>query len=243
MSGLASHLKSRRNDMLNKDASMNSFQNIYFSGTTYSLWKTARDITSKYSTGIVLDAGSGRGGWRDIILENAEKREALDWQALEGEELDWVADLTNMPHVPTERFDTVVCHQVLEHISDPAKAMSEIGRVLKKNGHLVLSVPHLSRLHELPHDYFRYTPNGIAIMAEQNGFEIEKITTSGGLFTFLHHQFSTIFIGFATVTTITYKIATYINAPISMFTTLLDSVFDKRALLPNCVVAILKKGE
>lgn len=192
MADFASYLKSRRQEILDKDASMNSFENIYFSGTTYSMWKGARNITSKYSTGTVIDAGSGRGGWCDIILENADKRE--------GEKLDWVADLTNMPDVPTERFDAVVCHQILEHVSEPGKAFSENGLVLKTGGCFVLSVPH---------DYFRYTPNGIAFMAEQYGFEVEELTTYGGIFTFIHHQFSTVIIGLASVTKITGKLVIY----------------------------------
>lgn len=241
MSGLASYLKSRRNKLLDKDASMNSFENIYFSGTTYSMWKGARDLTSKYSTGIVLDAGSGRGGWREIILENADKREGLDWQALEGEELDWVADLTDMPHVPSERFDAVVCHQVLEHVSEPVKALSEINRVLKTGGFFVLSVPHLSRLHELPHDYFRYTPNGIAFMAEQNGFEVKELKTYGGIFTFLHHQFSTVIIGLASVTSLTGKLVTFLNAPFSYIANLLDRILDRKSYMPNGVIAVLQK--
>ena len=241
MSGFASYLKSRRGEILDRDASMNRFENIYFSGTTYSLWKVARDVTTRYSRGLVLDAGSGRGGWRDIILENAEKREGLDMQALEGEELDWVADLTDMPKVPSERFDAVVCHQVLEHVREPEKALSEINRVMKNDGHLVLSVPHLSRLHELPHDYFRYTPNGIVHMAEKCGFEVKELKTAGGLLTFLHHQFATLFIGLAGISRITYTLAAYLNAPLSVGSALLDRLFDRNALMPNCVVAILKK--
>lgn len=241
MSGFASFLKSRRHKTLDKDASMNSFENIYFSGTTYSLWKSAREVTSKYSKGIVLDAGSGRGGWRDIILENAEKREGLDWQALEGEHLDWEADLTNMPHVPSERFDAVVCHQVLEHVNQPGKAISEMHRVLKSGGYLVVSVPHLSRLHELPHDYFRYTPNGIKFLAEQQGFETVETQSYGGLLTFLHHQFSTIFIGLASVLRPLGLLAIYLNTPLSWCANFMDRLLDRKSYMPNGVVAVFRK--
>jgi len=241
MSGFASFLKSRRHKTLDKDASMNSFENVYFSGTTYSLWKGGRNVTSRYSQGIVLDAGSGRGGWRDVILENAEKREALDWQALEGEHLDWEADLVNMPHVPSGRFDTVVCHQVLEHINEPGKAISELNRVLKSGGHLVVSVPHLSRLHELPHDYFRYTPNGIKFIAEQQGFEAVEIITYGGMLTFLHHQFSTIIIGLASIFRPLGLITIYLNAPLSWFSNFLDRFLDRKSYMPNGVIAVFRK--
>ena len=50
-------------------------------------------------------------------------------------------------------FDIVLCEQMLEHIDNPAAAMSEIARVLKPGGLLVMGVPvfpwgvsHLRRL-------------------------------------------------------------------------------------------------
>ncbi len=39
-------------------------------------------------------------------------------------------------------FDAVICMDVLEHIRDDKKVVSEIFRVLKDGGNLVLSVPH-----------------------------------------------------------------------------------------------------
>ncbi len=39
-------------------------------------------------------------------------------------------------------FDTVVMGDVLEHVNDEQKTLSEVHRVLKNNGTLVLSVPH-----------------------------------------------------------------------------------------------------
>lgn len=241
MTSITAYLQTSRNENLDRNALVDYFDNIYFSGTTYSLWKEARSLTAAYSKGTVLDAGSGRGGWREVIEENGAVREALDWQQLEGEKLDWVGDLTDMPQVPDDRFDSVVCHQVLEHIAEPAKALQEMHRVLKPEGHLVLSVPHLSRLHELPHDYFRYTPNGIAALAEQTGFEVEQISTFGGVFTFLHHQFSTILVGLASVTSVTAKLAICINAPLSLLSTGLDHLLDRKRHMPNGIIAVLKK--
>jgi ubiquinone/menaquinone biosynthesis C-methylase UbiE len=38
-------------------------------------------------------------------------------------------------------FDLLICCETLEHIENPDKALKEIERVLKKNGHCLLSVP------------------------------------------------------------------------------------------------------
>lgn len=39
-------------------------------------------------------------------------------------------------------FDVVLSMEVIEHLPDPALAVKEFGRVLKKGGHLVLSTPN-----------------------------------------------------------------------------------------------------
>lgn len=49
-------------------------------------------------------------------------------------------DIRSMPF-RNEQFDIVICNHVLEHIDDDLKAMSEIYRVMKKNGFAILQVP------------------------------------------------------------------------------------------------------
>ncbi|MDY6820683.1 MAG: methyltransferase domain-containing protein [Deferribacterota bacterium] len=50
------------------------------------------------------------------------------------------ADITSLPF-KSESFDLVICSEVLEHIHDHKKAISEIMRVLKQGKDLVISVP------------------------------------------------------------------------------------------------------
>lgn len=51
-----------------------------------------------------------------------------------------VADVNNLPF-KKNAFDLVICSEVLEHIPDHKKAVSEIMRVLKHGQNLVVSVP------------------------------------------------------------------------------------------------------
>jgi SAM-dependent methyltransferase len=48
--------------------------------------------------------------------------------------------------LPDESFDTVICNHVLEHVLDPKKALSEIKRVLKTKGYLILQTPYSEKL-------------------------------------------------------------------------------------------------
>ncbi len=47
----------------------------------------------------------------------------------------------NLPF-PADAFDTVLSHEVLEHVNDDAAAMSEIARVLKPGGRAVIFLPN-----------------------------------------------------------------------------------------------------
>jgi SAM-dependent methyltransferase len=108
--------------------------------------------------------------------------------------LTYEADLQAMPQVPTSAYDTILCCEVLEHLERPEAALRELHRVLRPTGRLILSVPFLSRLHEEPHDYFRFTEYGLRELFRRSGFEIMELTPTGGLFSFIGHQFSSLLI-------------------------------------------------
>lgn len=242
MATLTSRLQSSRLKSLDRQPAADAFENVYFSGTTYSLWRAAAGPTAQHSVGLVLDAGSGRGAWAPIISRGGT-RESVDIAPKAGEQVTWRADLTDMPEVPSDRYDAAVCHQVLEHVPDPAAAARELLRVLKPGGTLVISVPHLSRQHELPHDYFRFTPQGLRRLLEDAGFEIRSITAYGGVFSFLHHQFATAFIGLAAIARPLHALAVVLNAPLSILAAKLDDALDRRRLLAVGVIATAVKRE
>ncbi|RYZ66412.1 MAG: class I SAM-dependent methyltransferase [Proteobacteria bacterium] len=85
-------------------------------------------------------------------------------------------------------FDTVINVQVLEHTPHPQRLLSEIGRVLKPGGVLILSAPFSFRLHEEPHDYFRYSPHGMRELMGNAGISIEEIHPQGGLWSLVAHK-------------------------------------------------------
>jgi SAM-dependent methyltransferase len=74
-----------------------------------------------------------------------------------------------------ESFDTVICTEVLEHVSEPALVLREISRVLKPGGHVFLTTPFYWPLHEEPYDFFRFTPHGLRHLFERAGLEIIRM--------------------------------------------------------------------
>lgn len=104
--------------------------------------------------GLVFDGGAGSGQMlrqvyeagfceRGIAMEYTSelfailRRNYADMPALAFEQ----GSLLDVPH-PDEKFDCAMTTQVLEHIEDHVRAASELGRVVKRGGHLVVSVPH-----------------------------------------------------------------------------------------------------
>jgi SAM-dependent methyltransferase len=49
-------------------------------------------------------------------------------------------DITSLPFMENH-FDLIICYHILEHVADDKKAMSEIYRVLKAKGNLLVQVP------------------------------------------------------------------------------------------------------
>ena len=72
-----------------------------------------------------------------------------------------ITDITGLPF-PDNTFDLVICSEVLEHIPDHRTAVSELVRVLKPCGDLIVSVPNYipeKICWKLSKDY-RSTPGG-----------------------------------------------------------------------------------
>jgi SAM-dependent methyltransferase len=85
-------------------------------------------------------------------------------------------------------FDTVLSIQVLEHTPHPRQLVSEMARVLKKDGTLILAAPFSFRLHEEPHDYFRYSPHGLRELCSEAGLAIGHLEQVGSLWTLVGHK-------------------------------------------------------
>lgn len=80
-----------------------------------------------------------------------------------GPGVDTILDVQAID-LPDESVGTVICCEVFEHITDPKKAIQEIFRILKPSGIAILSAPMHYHIHEEPHDYWRFTPYGMAYL-------------------------------------------------------------------------------
>lgn len=130
---------------------------------------------SKYAHGKLLDVGCGQMPYKAIFLPRSSKYIGIDKHSRTA---DIKKDFLKAP-IPAKSYDTVLCTQVLEHTPDPQKFLYKINRVLKKSGILILTVPFTGYLHEMPHDYFRYTKFGLKYMLRKTNFDVIYIKNEG----------------------------------------------------------------
>lgn len=71
-----------------------------------------------------------------------------------------------------DTFDSVVANEVFEHVFNPDQFLSEVLRVLKREGVILLTMPFVWDEHEQPYDYARYSSFGIKSLLERHGFAI-----------------------------------------------------------------------
>ena len=83
-------------------------------------------------------------------------------------------------------MDVVIVNQVLEHLKNLWLAMSEVHRVTRRGGHLLLSVPNLASLHNRILLGLGRQPSSIRVFGPHvRGFafgEIRRLVTLGGCF-------------------------------------------------------------
>lgn len=71
-----------------------------------------------------------------------------------------VLDITKMRD--KEKYDIILCLNVLEHVYEFQIAVNNLHRSLKKNGILCIAVPFAFPLHDEPTDFWRYTEHSLA---------------------------------------------------------------------------------
>jgi len=134
-------------------------------------------------TGSVLDVGAGHSPWRawlpattsyqGIDVEYANKFGIPDHR----QDIMYY-DGVLMPFGDST-FDNILCIEVLEHAVDPELLISEMARVVRPCGQILLTVPWSARRHHLPHDYHRFTRERLQALLTQGGFTCVEIYERG----------------------------------------------------------------
>lgn len=142
---------------------------------------------------VILDAGCGIGLYSLTLAKRGYTVHGIDTDEEKinraknlahslNIDIDTVSfDAANLCQLPikAERYDRIICSDVIEHIKDDDMAVSELARVLKKGGILVLSVPSVMSLSKKMEDQFGharygYSKDQLISLIERNGLKGEQ---------------------------------------------------------------------
>ena len=117
--------------------------------------------------GNVLDVGCGQSPYKFLL--NAAETKYFGVDIVDAEKFDYNnTDITpfNGEDIPfeNEKFDAVICTEVLEHVQQYQKLIDEMNRVMKPGATGIVTIPWSARFHYAPYDYFRYTPSSLKTM-------------------------------------------------------------------------------
>jgi SAM-dependent methyltransferase len=144
------------------------------------------DVLRGHCHGGVLDVGGGTfvrtaieervpfTQWT-VVEPHAADLPTLDDPRVTGVEGDGCA-----LEIADASYDTVLSIQVLEHVFEPMRMMSELWRVLRPGGVLIVMVPQTANLHHLPNHFQNLTRFWLDEAAERLDAEVLEYHAMGG---------------------------------------------------------------
>jgi len=131
----------------------------------------------------ILDAGAGESRYAAcfspgfyIGLDSTVGERRWDYSRL-----NLIGDLHRVP-LKDDIFDAVLCIVTLEHVHSPLEVLRELHRTARPGASLWMVTPFLWEEHQKPHDYYRYTSDGLTYLLSQSRWEVKEIRPAGGYF-------------------------------------------------------------
>jgi len=167
----------------------------------------ALPVVRKYPRCIFLDIGCG---WEARLLRSVEPHIAygvgIDRKAptIQSDKLRTIrGDIEGRLPFDGNSFDVVTMLAVLEHVSDPLRMLTEIKRVLRPNGTLILTVPSHAAKPILEILAFRLKLVNPAEIADHKRYfgkrDLDALSDQAGLKMVTHRYFQMGFNNFATL--------------------------------------------
>ena len=178
----------------------------FFINNNFLIRKSIRNAIIKNSIhlkGALLDFGCGTKPYKKLFI-NVDSYIGVDYK-IEGREesqktVDFFYDGKIIPFNDKE-FDSILSTEVLEHVFNVEDILREFNRVLKINGHALITTPFMWEEHEMPYDFARYTTPALEYLYQKHGFEIIHNHKTGNqievIFQFAINYFKNIFPKFA----------------------------------------------
>jgi SAM-dependent methyltransferase len=136
----------------------------------------------------MLDAGFGSGAYSFTLASKVKRINAVD---VEKKKIEYATAVSYFKNISFQEmdltklefedsvFDFIICSEVLEHIKNHSVAFSELARVLKKGGTMLITVPYDSNKNRREytkwgHERPGYTENDMQELCMKNGLTVVK---------------------------------------------------------------------
>lgn len=126
----------------------------------------------------VIDFGCGTQPYRSLFQNKFKNYLGADLEENPDAELHLTAS-GGLP-ISDGSADCVLSSQVLEHVSEPHDYLRESFRVLRPGASLLLSTHGIWPYHPHPHDFWRWTREGLSRQITAAGFEVITIKSVFG---------------------------------------------------------------
>ena len=123
----------------------------------------------------VLDVGCGSQPFRMKFESYGMEYASLDVSQNSQETVDYVVPIDHplpVELIALEKFDYVLCTEVLEHVADWPKAFENMATLVAEKGLILITCPFFYFPHEEPFDYWRPTIHAMEYYAQKHGFTV-----------------------------------------------------------------------
>lgn len=118
---------------------------------------------------LILDVGAGRGDFADLLVGHS----CIELDVYPYPEVDIVCDLIQQNPFRASSFNAILLMNVLEHIYDTYGMLEALSKLLKPGGILVVAIPFMVKMHQVPIDYVRYTHYALQRLGQEHGMDVE----------------------------------------------------------------------
>ena len=209
------------------------------------LYREIQFCAKKMKSGKLLDIGCGNKPYRDLFdVEYYWGMDIIKFDDHMNPYCDISYDGQNLPFC-SESLNSIIMNEVLEHVFEPRKLLSEIYRVLKPGGKVLITVPFIWDEHEQPYDFARYTSFGLKYLLEKNEFIIEYSKKNGSYLNTMTQMISSYIYTMIHRWRFPFQALVYIflSAPIMLFGEILTKVVPENNNLYLDNVILVRKPE